>query len=66
MPIRGRPEGRRLIKAGGEYTTDEVVELEQPEPYPEPPVAEQGEPWGWTKDGPRPRGWRKDGRYGTD
>jgi len=64
------PPGRRLIRRGGEYTTDELasgeVELEQPQPYPEPPVAEQGEPWGWTKPDPRPRGWRKDGRYGPD
>jgi hypothetical protein len=61
---------RRLIHSGEEYTADELaageVELEQPEPFPEPPVEVQGEPWGWTKPGPRPRGWRKDGRYGTD
>lgn len=63
----GRPL-RRLIKPGGTYTADEddEVELEQVVPFPEPPVEVQGEPWGWTKPGPRPRGWRKDGRYGTD
>jgi len=57
---------RRLIRAGMAYRDGEDVELEQVEPNPEPPVAEQGEPWGWTKAGPRPRGWRKDGRYDTD
>jgi len=61
---------RRLIRAGGQYTDDELVagevELEDADPFPEPPVEVQGEPWGWTKPGPQPRGWRKDGRYGTD
>ena len=60
------PEGRRLVRRGEEYTTGEPVELEEPEPYPEPDVAVQGEPWGWTKPGPRPRGWREDGHYGAD
>ena len=57
---------RRLIRADMAYRDGEDVELEQVEPSPEPEVAVQGEPWGWTKPGPRPRGWRKDGRYGSD
>lgn len=58
----------RRVRSGGEYTCDQdaEVELEQPECCPEPPVEVQGEPWAWTKPGPRPAGWRKDGRYGTD
>jgi len=62
------PMGDRIrrVFAGDAYTVDEDVELEQPEPTPEPPVNEQGEPWGWTKPGPRPRGWREDGNYGAD
>jgi len=67
MPLHRR---RRLIKAGGQYTEPELdageVELEQVAPADEPPVDEQGEPWGWTKPGPRPRGWREDGNYGAD
>ena len=63
----GRPL-RRLIEEGGEYTSDEddEVELGQVQRFPEPPVEVQGEPWGWTKPGPRPKGWREDGRYGSD
>jgi hypothetical protein len=64
MPIGDRLRGRhrrRLIRAGDEYTQDELdrgeVELEQAPRRPEPPVEVQGEPWGWTKPGPRPRGW---------
>lgn len=49
--------GRRRIT----YTRDEEergeIELELPERRPEPPVEVQGEPWGWTKAGPKPRGW---------
>jgi hypothetical protein len=57
----------RRVRAGEEYDeTGGEVELEQVECCPEPPVEVQGEPWGWTKPGPRPAGWRKDGRYGTD
>jgi hypothetical protein len=56
----------RTVRAGEEYTADDEVELEQPEPVEEPPVEVQGEPWGWTKPGPRPRGWREDGKYGSD
>jgi hypothetical protein len=74
MPFRRRtpqhPEGRRLVSPGEEYTSDELraglVELEEVPPRPEPPVEVQGEPWGWTKPGPRPKGWREDGRYGPD
>jgi hypothetical protein len=55
---------RRLVRAGEEYDdTAGEVELETPEPRPEPPVEVQGEPWGWTKPGPRPRGFREDGQY---
>lgn len=54
------PERRRL-RDGDEYTINEedqdLIEREEVEPFPEPPVEVQGEPWGWTKDGPRPRGW---------
>jgi hypothetical protein len=68
MPLRDRhgdgPLRRRIVHAMEEYRSDEDVELEQVEPFPEPPVEVQGEPWGWTKPGPRPRGWREDGRYG--
>lgn len=57
---------RRRIRDGDEYTTDEDVDLETPEPEPNPPPEDlRGEPWGWTKPGPRPRGWRQDGRYGA-
>jgi hypothetical protein len=61
---------RRLVGDGDEYTDDELqrdeIELEHAERRPEPPVEVQGEPWGWTKPGPRPKGWREDGRYGED
>jgi hypothetical protein len=54
------PERRRL-RDGDEYTINEenedLIEREEVEPFPESPVETQGEPWGWTKDGPRPRGW---------
>ena len=60
---------RRLIRDGDAYTLAEddrgEIELEQVTPFPEPPVDVQGEPWGWTKPGPRPKGWREDGRYGS-
>jgi len=66
-PIRDAIRKRRLVRAGETFTTDELaddeVELEEVEPYPEPPVEEQGEPWGWTKPGSRPRGWRLDKLY---
>lgn len=65
---RARRKGRRLVRDGDEYTIDEEdrgeIELELPERFDEPPVEIQGEPWGWTKPGPRPRGWREDGQYG--
>lgn len=55
----------RRIREGDEYTDDEDVELELPRMDENPPAEEvRGEPWGWTKPGPRPRGWREDGRYG--
>jgi hypothetical protein len=58
---RARRRGRRIVRDGDEYTRDEEerggIELEQVERRPEPPVEVQGEPWGWTKDGPRPAGW---------
>ena len=56
----------RRVKEGQSYTADEDVELAERKPRPEPDVEVQGEPWGWTKDGPKPAGWRKDGRYGPD
>jgi hypothetical protein len=63
MPLgdRIRRRRRRLVRDGDEYTVDEEnrdeIELELPERREEPPVDVQGEPWGWTKDGPRPKGW---------
>jgi hypothetical protein len=48
---------RRKIRDGETYTTDEDVELEEVERRPEPSVEIQGEPWGWTKAGDRPKGW---------
>lgn len=60
----------RRIRDGDEYTIDEEeregIELELPRRREEPPVDIQGEPWGWTKPGPRPKGWREDGRYNDD
>jgi len=67
MPIgdrirRWRDGGRRrLVRDGDEFTIDEEdrdeIELELPERRPEPPMDVQGEPWGWTKPGDRPKGW---------
>lgn len=58
---RARRQGRRLVRDGDVFTIDEEerneLEFERPERRPEPPVDVQGEPWGWTKDGPRPKGW---------
>jgi hypothetical protein len=55
----------RIIEPGDSYTADEEdIELRQVVPCDEPDIDVQGEPWGWTKDGPKPRGWREDGRYG--
>ncbi len=55
------PARRRLLRDGDEYTIEQEdrgeVEREEVERFPEPGVEVQGEPWGWTKDGPRPRGW---------
>lgn len=49
---------RRVIEEGGEYTINDDVRLEEREPIIDPPDIDiQGEPWGWTKDGPKPRGW---------
>lgn len=58
----GRHHRRRLIRPGETYTVDDEddgdgIELEQVDRRDEPPVEVQGEPWGWTKPGPRPRGW---------
>jgi hypothetical protein len=52
---------RRIIRDGDEYTVDEdergEIEREEVPRRPEPPVEVQGEPWEWTKPGPRPKGW---------
>lgn len=52
---------RRLVRDGDTYDINEEdndeIELEEVNRRDEPPVDVQGEPWGWTKDGPRPRGW---------
>ena len=63
---RARRQGRRLVRDGDEYTIDEenTITLEIPEHFEEASVEIQGEPWGWTKPGLRPRGWREDGQYG--
>lgn len=54
----------RRIREGEQYMADDTdIELEQADPRPAPPVEIQGEPWGWTKPGPRPKGFRADGRY---
>ena len=55
---------RRLVRPGESYTIDEEVDLEEVSPMTNPPPEEtRGEPWGWTKPGPRPLGWREDGNY---
>jgi hypothetical protein len=58
---------RRLIREGDSFTIDDEdrgdIELQEVTPNEEPPEDIQGEPWGWTKPGPKPRGWREDGRY---
>jgi hypothetical protein len=53
---------RRRIREGDIFTINEEnreqLEFETPDPDPNPPPEEtRGEPWGWRKDGPRPRGW---------
>jgi hypothetical protein len=52
---------RRIVRDGDTYTLDEEehgqAELEEVPRRPEPPVDVQGEPWGWTKAGDRPKGW---------
>lgn len=54
----------RKIKAGDTYTIDDDIELAEVEPESnQPPEELRGEPWGWTKAGPKPRGWRRDGHY---
>lgn len=53
----------RRIREGDTYTSEEEVELEQVPNYPLPPEDIQGEPWGWTKRGRKPKGWRRDGKY---
>jgi hypothetical protein len=56
----------RKIKTGDTYTIDDDIELEEVTPEPnQPPEELRGEPWGWTKPGPKPRGWRRDGDYGA-
>lgn len=58
---RAKRQGRRLVRDGDVFTIDEEergeLEFELPERFTEPPVEEQGEPWGWTKGPPYPRGW---------
>lgn len=69
MSFRSRFNPRqRIIQDGDSYTIfDEsagTIELVMPERFSEPPEAIQGEPWGWTKSGDKPRGWRLDSDYG--
>lgn len=56
-----RRRGRRLVRNGDAFTIDEEdrgeLEFEEVERRPEPSVEVQGEPWGWTKAGDRPKGW---------
>lgn len=47
----------RRISPGDEYKDGEDIELAEPPRFEEPPVEIQGEPWGWSKAGPKPRGW---------
>ena len=54
---------RRFIMDGDSYTIDENVDLDTPIARTEPPIEIQGEPWGWTKEGPKPKGFREDGKY---
>ena len=53
----------RTVRRGEAYTIDDDIELEEVAPEEEPPEEIQGEPWGWTKPGPKPRGWREDGDF---
>ena len=59
---------RRIIRVGESYTIDEVdaIELIEVTQRPAPMIEVQGEPWGWTKPGNRPRGWPgpADSEYG--
>lgn len=57
---------RRRIREGDEYTIDEDIELEERQRRAEPPIEIQGEPWGWTKPGKRPKGWPGPAREGRD
>lgn len=54
---RAQRHGRRLVRTGDSFTSDELeagtVELELPEPSPEPPEDEAAEPWGAQEDDPR-------------
>jgi hypothetical protein len=50
--IRPRHPGRRLVRSGEPFSSDELergdIELELPDPAPEqPPDDEQAEPWSW-------------------
>ena len=56
----------RRIEEGDIYETGEDVELVTVPATEEPTAEVQGEPWGWTKPGPKPRGWRQDGHYDPD
>lgn len=48
----------RHVYAGDSYTDDEDALLDIPDSISDPPPETlRGEPWGWTKPGPRPRGW---------
>lgn len=47
-----------IIHAGEPYHEGDDVEIRQLAPTTDPPPETvRGEPWGWTKPGPRPRGW---------
>jgi hypothetical protein len=50
---------RRLVRYGGQFTSDELrrgeVELELPPPGPEPPAEEQAEPWALPEDSAEPK-----------
>jgi hypothetical protein len=61
-----RERVQRRIEEGDIYEFGEDVLLVEPQPTEEPPIEVQGEPWGWTKPGAKPRGWRQDGRYDPD
>lgn len=54
---RARRHGRRLVRSGDPFTSEELdedtIELELPDPTPEPSEDQQAEPWGAAENDPR-------------